>query len=305
MKFFFTLLSIFFSITTTFATTWNVTVADFSFSPSTINAVIGDVIQFNWSSGFHTTTCGSGLPGTSLPAGASEWDTSMDPGSTTFSYTVTVAGDYFYGCIPHFGGGGGMSGNIRVSGALPVALGTFTAVTINNAVSLNWKTFSESNTDYFSVRKSTDGIKFLEIGRVAAAGNSASPINYRYTDNNIGNRYKYTYYELVTVDIDKNENPSEIKLVKDLRAHDQLIVALSPNPVVRPAQLQVQFNADKNGKMMVNVFDFSGKLVLNETMAAFYGLNNAHLHVCELQKGMYTIRFELENLKEVRKIMVN
>lgn len=304
MKLFFTLFSICFSITT-FATTWNVSVANFSFNPSTVNAVIGDVIQFNWSSGFHTTTCGSGLPGTILPAGAAEWDESMAPGSTTFSYTVTVAGDYFYGCVPHFGGGNGMTGNIRVSGTLPVALGMFTAAPINNGVSLNWKTFSESNTDYFSVRKSTDGVKFLEIGRVAAAGHSVLPVTYRYTDNNIGNLYKYSYYELVTVDIDKKENHSEIKLVKHATAGNKLIVAVSPNPVVRPAQLQVQFNAEKNGKMLVNVFDFSGKLVLRETMAAFYGLNNAHLHVCELQKGLYTIRFELENLQEVKKILVN
>src|SRR4051812_20400608 len=76
------------------ATTRPVSVSNFQFSPATVNAVVGDVIQFNWSSGTHTTTCGSGLSGTSLPAGAAEWDNTISAGVTTFSYTLTTAGTY-------------------------------------------------------------------------------------------------------------------------------------------------------------------------------------------------------------------
>ena len=287
-----------------FATTWNVTVTNFSFSPSQVNAVVGDVIRFNWQLGSHTTTCGSGLPGTSLPAGANEWDAAISLGNPTFSYTLTVAGNYLYGCSPHFAFG--MQGTIIVSGTLPVALGMFNAGNSNNnnSVALSWKTLTESNVDHFSIRRSTDGSNFKEIGKITAAGNSSSPLLYRFTDDNLGSQYKYIYYELVTVDIDQKESFSEIKVVRNFRVADKLIVALSPNPITRPGQVQIQFNGDAKGFMEIRVFSINGKLMLKDKVAAFYGLNNTHLHVCDLPKGTYTLQFELDKKKEIRKIAV-
>ncbi|MBC7888062.1 MAG: T9SS type A sorting domain-containing protein [Ferruginibacter sp.] len=284
------------------ATTWTVTVANYSFSPSTVNAVVGDVIQFNWSSGFHTTTCGSGLPGTSLPAGAQEWDSPMIPGDETFSYTVTVAGNYLYGCIPHFSG---MQGTIIVSSTLAVSFGPFTVLNNNNTALLQWKTLSEVNTDYFSIRKSTDAIHFYEIARANAAGNSNVTAAYQFADNDLGETYKYLYYEIVTVDKDKKESFSPIKTIRNNRIiKDKLIVALSPNPVTRPGQVQIRFNADKRDDMDVSVINSAGKLVLKTKMAAFYGLNNSHLHICDLEKGIYYIRFSLAGKTETKKVAV-
>ncbi|MEO6720427.1 MAG: T9SS type A sorting domain-containing protein [Ferruginibacter sp.] len=297
---FFTLL---FSINC-FATQWDITVSNFSFSPSQVNAVVGDVIRFNWQLGSHTTTCGSALPGTSLPAGANEWDEPMNAGNTSFSYTVTAVGTYVYGCVPHFAFN--MKGTIIVSGTVPVALGMFNAGNSNNnnAVALTWKTFTESNTDHFSVRRSTDGNNFHEIAKVAAAGNSSTPQTYQFTDNNLGSQYKYIYYELVTVDMDQRQSFSEIKMVRNFRVTDKLIVALSPNPITRPGQVQIQFNGETKGFMNIKVFDINGKLMLKDKVAAFYGLNNTHLHVCDLPKGTYTLQFELDKKKEIRKIAV-
>jgi plastocyanin len=144
------------------ATTWTVTVADFSFNPATVNAVVGDVIKFDWVSGFHTTTCGSGLAEHPchlvLRHGMREYHFP----ALRFSYTVTVVGNYLYGCVPHFASG--MQGTIIASSALPVSFGSFAVTGNNNKAFLQWKTFSESNTDYFSIRKSRDGTNFYEIG---------------------------------------------------------------------------------------------------------------------------------------------
>jgi len=90
------------------AVTHTVTVADFSFTPATITTVlVGDVIQFVWSSGNHNTT--SGL----VPSGAATWAAPINSTTTTFSYTVTVAGTYAYICTFHstsMGGGFSASG---------------------------------------------------------------------------------------------------------------------------------------------------------------------------------------------------
>lgn len=286
------------------ATIITVTVANFSFSPSTVNAVIGDQIRFNYSSGSHTTTCGAALPGTSLPAGAAQWNSPMNTGTTTFTYTVTVAGTYFYGCIPHFGGGAGMSGTINVSAAVPVAFGSFTAANNGKTVNLSWLTHTEQNTNYFSVRRSSDGIHFSEIKRVPAAGNSSVQRAYSAADNDGLSLYRFLYYEIATIDLDGTESLSEIKVVRFAGNADQLIVKLGPNPIVRPSLMQIAFNANERGAMDVKIYNSAGRLVLKDKMETFYGLNNAHLHVCDLPAGSYTAVFTLKDKKESKAIVI-
>jgi len=59
MKYFYTAALLLLFQYQSIATTWNVTVSNFSFNPATVNASIGDVIEFSWATGDHTTTCGS------------------------------------------------------------------------------------------------------------------------------------------------------------------------------------------------------------------------------------------------------
>jgi plastocyanin len=304
MKKFLPILIFFFSGLHSFATIIDITVANFSFSPSAVNAQVGDEIRFTWSSGSHTTTCGSGLPGTSLPAGAAEWSNPMNSGSTTFSYFVTVEGTYFYGCIPHFGGGAGMSGTITVSTAVPVSFGNFNARLSGKQVSLDWSTFSEQNTDYFSVKKSTDGIHFSEIKRVPAAGNSSVERVYSTSDASDLSLYRFHYYEIATVDLDGRQSLSPIRVVRFSANAGNLIVKLGPNPIIRPNLMQVSFNANERGSMDVKIYNTAGKLVLKDKMETFYGLNNAHLHVCDLPAGNYVAVFNLKDRKESKPIVI-
>jgi len=68
-----------------------------SFSPSTISLNVGDVIRWVWSSGIHSTTS------ISVPDGAMSWDGSLTASSSTFEYTVAIAGNYTYHCKYHEG----------------------------------------------------------------------------------------------------------------------------------------------------------------------------------------------------------
>jgi plastocyanin len=79
------------------ATTHNVSVTNNSFTPNNIpNAVIGDVIVWTFNAGTHTTTSTTAT----IPAGALPWD-SGNRTSGTYSYTITTAGTYNYGCTLH------------------------------------------------------------------------------------------------------------------------------------------------------------------------------------------------------------
>ena len=86
--------------TNSFSTTRNVMASNFSFTPASINATVGDTIKWTWSSGSHTTTC-DGTNGTTRPAGAASWDADLNSGTPTFTYVLRVAGAYHFVCVPH------------------------------------------------------------------------------------------------------------------------------------------------------------------------------------------------------------
>lgn len=73
-----------------------ITVQNFSFTPAAVNDVaVGDTIHWDWIDGSHTTTS------TTVPAGASTWDSPLNSANPSFEYKVTVAGVYNFKCTPH------------------------------------------------------------------------------------------------------------------------------------------------------------------------------------------------------------
>lgn len=107
------LLSLFFFLFFSFsrATTINIDVSDFAFNPAVVVAEVGDTLIWTESGGTHTTTS------TSVPSGASTWDYTFTGTGDTFTYIVTVPGDYAYQCSIH---PSLMMGTIRVADTLPL-----------------------------------------------------------------------------------------------------------------------------------------------------------------------------------------
>ena len=300
MKKFILLFTVFFScfVTSLNAATITIHVANFKFTPKTVNAVVGDVIQWVWDNGDHTTTSKT------IPVGAAAWDAPMNTTDhPTFSYTITVQGTYNYKCTPHEAFG--MVGTITATGSLPVILSYLNiSSTAGNKALLTWKTLTEQNTASFIIKRSIDGDNFTEIARVNAAGNSNTERTYNYTDNNIGTANSYYYYMLEIADKDDRRTLSDIKIFKNNAAVRKLILSLSPNPISSPGHLMLQFNADKAGNMHVQLFDTNGRLIKETDMGADEGINNGHFHLGNLPAGVYKIVFTLDGLKETKTIVV-
>jgi plastocyanin len=80
------------------ATTIDVTVGDFYFSPVSFDAVVGDTVVWTYDSSAtatHTTTS------TSVPNGASGWDHTFTGPGDSYAYVITVEGVYEYHCAIH------------------------------------------------------------------------------------------------------------------------------------------------------------------------------------------------------------
>jgi hypothetical protein len=113
---------------------------------------------------------------------------------------------------------------------LPVSLLSFDAQLIkNNKVEVNWATASEDNSDYFELEHSQDGLAWADVGRVDAAGSSATTLNYSFVDENpyLG----VCFYRLKQVDRDGNVTVSKT-LTLHIDQQPTLTLKIYPNPAV-------------------------------------------------------------------------
>lgn len=274
---------------------FTITVANFQFSPSNLNVSVGDTVSWVWESGFHTTTS------TSIPGGADAWDSPIATSSSTFEYVITMPGIYNYWCTIH---APAMAGTINASSALPVSLSNFSIAAKVNSAFLHWTTASEFNTDWFIVKKSTDGSVYKEVGRIKAAGNSSLIQNYSFADENVGTTFKYLYYELQILNKDGSSSLSTIQKFINVNAVKRLITQISPNPVESMGHLMFQFNSDNQEEIKIQLYDVNGRLVLQTSIQAIQGLNNGHLHLGSLMPGIYNAVFSMQGIKENYKIVV-
>lgn len=98
-----------------FSNTVTISAGGFAFSPNSTTLNVGDTIKWVWGSGTHTTTS------TSVPSGALTWNAALDNINTSFTYVVTVAGQYSYQCNFHVAMG--MTGTINANpiGIVPIS----------------------------------------------------------------------------------------------------------------------------------------------------------------------------------------
>ncbi|GAB4325249.1 MAG: hypothetical protein Kow0074_18800 [Candidatus Zixiibacteriota bacterium] len=88
------------------AATVVVDVANFAFSPRNVTIQEGDVVRWEWISGSHTTTSGSGCSSDGL------WNEPISSSNRSYERQFNDAGTFPYFCIPHCGSG--MTGVITV-----------------------------------------------------------------------------------------------------------------------------------------------------------------------------------------------
>ncbi len=289
------------------AATVVVQVVSNQFNPSVVNVTVGDIVRFDFSAGgFHNATT-NGVTN-SRPAGAAAIY-SGNPGtvSGTYDYTVTHVGTYKYICEAHADPSTftGMVGQIVASGPMPALLREFiVSSSPDKTPLLSWTTLNEVNVDHFSIRRSIDGVNFKEVASVRATGSVGSEKTYSYTDKASTDQYKYIYYHIAIVDKDGSEKLTAIKMFKNPASIAKLVTQIGPNPISKPGQLMVYFNSEKNNFLNVQVFDMSGKKVLDTRMQAFPGINNGHVHVCDFESGTYTFRFSMDGVLETKKVVV-
>jgi len=174
---------------------------------------------------------------------------------------------------------------------LPVELVSFTGEERDCITELNWQTATETNAHFFVIERSSNGIDYSEIGRVNAAGNSQTLVNYDFTDNNPGIQ---NYYRLKQVDLDGTYEYSEVVRVNttcfDGGVSD--ILDVYPNPVIGSQQINMNIFSKTNQSAYVTILNVEGKTLIAKQVNIIEGINALHYSVGELPSGTYFIRLE-------------
>ncbi len=184
-------------------------------------------------------------------------------------------------------------GTLGGSTVLPVTIFNFQANKINNTVQLQWQTASEQNSDYFTIERSSNGIQFSSLARVAAAGNSQTLKNYSYTDNDP--LEATNLYRLKEVDLDGKFKFS--KVVK-IEMQNNNKVHIYPNPAINNALLLLDKPAKK---AVINIFTSKGQLIKRILIPD--GLTKVTIDITSFAKGNYTIRIVNHETEETLKML--
>ena len=111
---------------------------------------------------------------------------------------------------------------------LPIKLITFYADCEEEEVKISWTTASESNNEFFTVEKSTNGTEFTIVGLVDGAGTSNNVNYYDTYDPEISGTT--TYYRLKQTDYDGQFTYSDIVITNCAKDEEEMGFAVMPNP---------------------------------------------------------------------------
>lgn len=196
----------------------------------------------------------------------------------------------------------------QITSPLPVELSSFSARFIDNSVKLVWKTETEVNNYGFEVERKVVNsesleVEWVKIGFVEGSGNSNSPKNYDFEDNNISSG-KYAY-RLKQIDNDGSfEYSGIVEVYIPLLPEYAILEQNYPNPF-NPST-KIKFMVNENIAATLKIFSSIGEEI--ETLydgvlesGKFYNLN---FNAVNLPSGVYYYRLSTPKQSIVKKMLL-
>ncbi|MHA4741773.1 T9SS type A sorting domain-containing protein [Dyadobacter sp. MSC1_007] len=180
---------------------------------------------------------------------------------------------------------------------LPITLITFKAVKSENRALLSWATTMESNSHYFDIHKSTDGLIWTTLGRVLASVRSDQLRTYSFIDNNSFDEDSAGHeklYRLKMVDLDGSFAYSRIV---SLSFENKWRTVLFPNPA---SDLLYFSPADAAKIESITMINSAGKVALRAM-----GGGKAAISVNDLTPGGYMAQIRKKTgAVQVQKVVI-
>ncbi len=176
---------------------------------------------------------------------------------------------------------------------LPITLTGFSVKAEGSLAKLEWATATEMNNKEFIVSRSTDGVRFNEIGKVQGAGNSFIKNSYIFYDNHPAGGINY--YRLQQKDFDGKITSHGIRMVQFSLPED--VVKIYPNPV--KTFFKVECNAGLYEQ--IELIDNNGKVLQRVSLTSIE--KEKTLRIGNYPAGAYFVRLKGNGKEQVEKIM--
>lgn len=181
---------------------------------------------------------------------------------------------------------------VYADAVFPVTFLSFNGLYLDNKVPLKWSTASEQNSSHFEIERSTDGHKYETIGKIKAAGNASTKLDYSFVDNNLPSQ-NILYYRLKQIDFDGKFVYSDVVSVKKKEMAPS--VKMFPNPA--DSEITIFGVADDT---QIEVYNEIGQLV-----KTVQSLNSgSKISIIDLAKGLYFVKVtnkeSAENIQTIK-----
>ena len=146
-----------------------------------------------------------------------------------------------------------------IDALLPVRFISFNVARQDNNILVDWATAEESNSSYYEIERSENGINWIGIGVVKAAGNSNATNKYSFLDRNIIS--KIVYYRIKQVDADGKFVETPIRMIKmQAGTVTMKVTAASSNSIY------VHFSEQVKANVTIRVASLSGQIISQHTI---------------------------------------
>jgi hypothetical protein len=198
------------------------------------------------------------------------------------------------GSSPYFRAGGSFATLTQFSVTsstivLPVELKSFSVQKAGNAaVGVTWNTTGSGMPKYFDVQRSTDGVRFTNIGRVNGETGKST---YSYNDNLPGTGV--IYYRLQVV---STQDEMVYSGVQSVILNSANLIQLRPS-VATGAITNVYVHTSSPSVVSLSVTDISGRIHGRQSLQLAKGENLLPLWIGGLNKGVYYVHVKDGNGK--------
>ena len=195
-------------------------------------------------------------------------------------------------------------GSTDASATLPVELMYFKGDVINTFVKLSWATASETNNDYFTVERSSDGITFEPLTKIGSSGNSNAVNYYEFTDSIP--LPLVSYYRLKQTDFDGSYKYHNVITVYFQTNYAEQNLEIYPNPIINNNNIYLKLNSiSEDLNIKISISDILGKVLYSNEVLFQAGKTNINiLEIGKIPAGVYILNGKSKNINYSKKLIV-
>ncbi len=185
------------------------------------------------------------------------------------------------------------------TGGLPVVLTPLNGNYSKGASQLQWSSLQESNSNYFEIQRSIDGVNFAKIGQIKAKGSSDVEVDYSYKD--VSSIAGINFYRLKLIDNDGAFQYSNIEAI-NVNIKGIKITGNYPGPFTN--EVNINISSALVTPAVIFLLDGNGKILLSQQTVLSKGINRTSFNnLGNLHNGIYFIKIQAGNISATEKII--